>query len=394
MNKQASAVHLFLSPVLNESRLLKVCNSTINLGLVSQVTVIGTWEAGLQELHQMANHVQVIRIKTISKTNPSNNWIFRKLSAFVSFMEYCFEAYKVCRKLKPAFISCHNVVLLPLSVVIKLIHRTKLFYEPHELETERTGLGKSGKFIAKIIEKILIRRADKVVTVCEPITEIYKNLYNLRDGFILTIQNAPINPAYGSKAERHNLFREEFNIPEASIIYIYQGVLDEFRGIKNYLETFSKLDDQHHLVLMGYGVSENIIRSYCKAYKNIHFKPSVPVDEIIKYTSSADVGMFILPGNDISLSYRYSLPNKFFEYAIAGLHICVSDNLELLSGLVKKDNLGTVISSAPNALYDWITGIKSKSALVPNEPSIQQRMLYGWQNEETKYIPIYRPQLN
>ena len=378
-----------MSPVLNESRLMKICASTIKLGLIDQITVLGFWQEGLEVHENLGEGINLIRIKTISKTSPSKNWLLRKLYALFSLWQYYRACYRYCKQQRPQFISCHNLILLPISAIIKNKTGCIFLYEPHELETERTGMGGMEKTVSKFIERRYIYSADKIVTVCDPISKIYKKLYDLSDAKVVSIQNAPVNPDFGKEVKRYNLLREEFNIPAGAIIFIYQGVLSRFRGIQSYLDCFSRLDESKHTVLMGYGEDESLIKQYSRQYKNIHFKPAVPVKDIIKYTSSADVGLFFIPGYDISLSYQYCLPNKFFEYAIAGLHICVSDNFELLSKIVKEDNLGTVISAEGESLFKWINSIESREEVVPDQKSYSKRINYGWQNEEIKFIDIY-----
>lgn len=383
------SVHLFISPILNESRLMKTCHSTIKLGLVDEITVLGIWQSGLPERQQLGDGISLIRVKTISRTRPTKKWLLRKIFALWSFVQYCRYSYRFCKDYLPGYISCHNLLLLPLSSYIKTKTGCRFFYEPHELETERTGMSRAEQKVARLIESRFIRRADTVITVCEPITKIYQEQYPLDDSKLLTIANSPVNPSYGKSAERHNVLREEFDIPQEAIVFIYQGVLDKYRGIQNYLDCFTRLDDRFHLVFMGYGEDEDLIRGYSARYRNIHFKPAVPVSEIIRYSSSADVGLFVIPGYNISLSYKYCLPNKFFEYAIGNLHICVSDNFSLLSALVKSDRLGTVISAEGDSLYQWISGISGKEDILPEKESQDLRKNYGWQNEEKKYIGIY-----
>jgi glycosyltransferase involved in cell wall biosynthesis len=80
------------------------------------------------------------------------------------------------------------------------------------------------------------------------------------------------------------------------------------------------------------------IISHATDCENIHYQPAVPADDIVSHTAGADIGVFITRSE--ALSYRYSLPNKFFEYAHAGLPILVSANLSYLSELVASNSLG------------------------------------------------------
>ena len=59
-----------------------------------------------------------------------------------------------------------------------------------------------------------------------------------------------------------------------------------------------------------------------------------------------DVGFFALPGH--SRHNEFALPNKFFEYVMAGLTLCATD-LPEMARLIKEYDLGVTISAVePN----------------------------------------------
>jgi glycosyltransferase involved in cell wall biosynthesis len=386
-----TSVQIFYAPIfMNESRLLKTCNSLLRLSLVSDIHIIGYWINGLLEEENINNDIKIHRIKTLIKSRTFEKGLFRKFIAIYSFLEYHIGTIRKCKVISPDYISCHNVQLLPLCAFIKFITGAKLFYEPHELESEKTGISGLSKSIIKIIEKVFIRFSDKIVTVCEPITNDYIERYRIEDSKIYTICNVPVNPSIGKSYIRSGILREKFNIPQESIIYIYQGLVDRYRGIQNYLDTFSKVNLKNHLVIMGYGDDVEIVKDFASRFPNIHYQEAVPVSEIINYTSSADIGLFIIPG-DVSLSYRYALPNKFYEYAIAGLYICVSDNFEYLKKIVVDDDLGTVIGSKDKDLLEWIESMpfNSPDSIDTTEENSFKRSNYGWQNEEKVFCQLY-----
>lgn len=385
-----TSVQLFYASIENtESRLFKTCNSLLSLNIVDKVFIVGFWIKDKKTKENISENIQIQRIVTWIKKYRIRKGVLSKFVAGLSFISFCASMIYCCVKIKPNYISCHNVQILPAAALAKFFTGAKLIYEPHELETEKTGLGRMGKMLARLFEKLLIGCCYKVVTVCEPITQYYKQTYNLTDNIIFTIRNVPVNPALGNVCPRTNVLRDEFYIPSDSIVYIYQGLIDNMRGLTNYLDTFAKLDNRHHLVLMGFGDGLVDVLAYEERHNNIHYKPAVSVDEIIKYTASADVGLHVIPG-ELTLSYRYSLPNKFYEYAIAGLFICVANNFEFLSDIVNRDKLGVVVSSEKDSLYRWIKeNVHSKAAIQIHSDSIEIRKNYGWQNEEKNYQKIY-----
>jgi glycosyltransferase involved in cell wall biosynthesis len=80
----------------------------------------------------------------------------------------------------------------------------------------------------------------------------------------------------------------------------------------------------------------------------IRFEPAVPPEEVVARANEADVGLFHLP--DHSRQARHALPNKLFEYIMAGLAVCVSD-LPEMSPIVRRHGTGLLIDgSSPAAI--------------------------------------------
>ena len=76
-----------------------------------------------------------------------------------------------------------------------------------------------------------------------------------------------------------------------------------------------------------------------ETHANIHHVQSVPMKDLLAYTSSATIGCVLTVDN--CLNHKYSLPNKFFEYAMAGLPILVNDLPEMRK-LVEKYECGVI----------------------------------------------------
>lgn len=382
--KAIKNIHCFLSPMLNESRVLKETKSLIQLGLVDEVRILGYWEKGLNKLEKIDEDGEIIRLTSLIKKVKLQKSLLRKAIALISFLELNIKYLIHILRYKPDFISCHNLILLPVCVLGKKLARSKLIYVPHELETEKTGLIGPLKKVSVYIEKKFFKHADKTIVVCEPIAEWYRGAYNANNVYVL--RNVPFNPFVDKPLVRSQKLRDEFCIPESDIIFIYQGIIDRARGCIEILDSFATVSIDRHIIMMGFGDMENYVIEMSSKFKNIHYKPAVPIDQIIEFTSSADIGIFFLPF-DISLSYRHSMPNKFFEYLMGGLPVVVSDNLEYLSDEIRKNNIGWVLEGNQKALKDFVNNIRYEEIQSKQTNKYADRV--GWQVEHQILKMVY-----
>ena len=72
----------------------------------------------------------------------------------------------------------------------------------------------------------------------------------------------------------------------------------------------------------------------------IHFLGAVNHNELLTYTASADIGLALI--ENISISYYYALPNKLFEYIMAGVPI-LSSNLPQMKKVIDDYQVGKYV---------------------------------------------------
>jgi hypothetical protein len=349
-------IHCFYSPILNESRLFKELNYLEENNIVTNTFIIGYWQHGLLENEICSDKRKIKRLRSLAKEFAFKIKIFKKLFLLFAILEIFIKYLYQIFKYQPNFITCHNLFLLPICVIGKLFTGSKLIYSPHELETEKAGLTGWLKKISILCEKYFIKFSNSTVVVCQPIAEWYKKKYNINNIFV--IRNIP-QLKYNSSEKTENIFRSKFKIPEDHLIFLYQGNLDTLRGCVELLECFKSVKPNLHIVFMGYGDLQEMIIADSKVYKNIHFHPAVPTDLILSHTSCADVGINVIPF-EISLSYRLSLPNKYFEYLFSCIPVVVSNNLEYLSKEVNENNLGWVYDYNSISFSSFINSLDVK----------------------------------
>tara|TARA_B100000242_G_C43055252_1_gene493700 strand:- start:9100 stop:10221 length:1122 start_codon:yes stop_codon:yes gene_type:complete len=368
-------IHLYHSPIIYETRILKITNFLLK-HFNDEIYIIGRYEKGLIKKEKLKEKLYTFRIETFLK--PAG-----KISKLLAFIEWNFKVLIFCLKLKKiSKLNVHSLSVFPISIIISKLKRARLIYEPHELETETSRLKNFEKKILKFLEKKLIHHADVIYTVGEDITNFYKNEYSLKD--VKTILNVP---RYLKARERNNILKEKLKIPDENILFIYQGLLSEARGIKTLINCFKKIDDSKHIVFMGFGPLENEIIDAAKENINIHFFPPVTEKDILGYSSSADVGICYL--TDLCLSYKLSLPNKIFEYLHAGIPVLINEEQLSAKKLIEKESCGFILSNNPTIMRNQINDITRNqiSKELKNLPAILEK--YNWEKQEANLLKIY-----
>jgi len=370
-------LHIYPSNIKHETRMLKETKSLADFGLFDRIFLVGIWEKDLKEHESLDNIREIWRVPLKTKFLPKNR--FWKLFKYTEWMLRIFIRFK---KERISFVNCHSLTVLPLGVLFKIFTKSKVIYDTHELETETCGMSGIRKKLSKVLEKSLIRHVDSTLVVSDSIATWYKNKYNLRN--VHVIRNVPYKPK--REVKESNILKEKFNIRDDEVLFIYQGMLGKGRGIEIMLNVFSKVDKKKHIVFMGYGLLEDLVKKYQSKFSNIHFCPAVKPEEVLRYTRSADVGIHI--PEKICLSYFYSLPNKFFEYIFAGLPVIVSDFPDM-GEIIDEYRCGWKIPVNEKSILDLIESISKEEIKGKRRNVLRCRDNFSWEREEEKLIRIY-----
>lgn len=361
-------LHLFFTRVKNETRLEKssFCFNRLDYRATSVVPTL----LAASEINSLTS---VRSLRAVPGFLFSKSFIhkfpfpLRKLFALVNIIYFLCRSLFCIISVRPSIVSVHNPELLiftPLLWLIRLVFGSVLFYEPHELEVCKTDVQYNPfrRFLIFTIESLMLPVFDVTILVSDSIAEFYSDIYGISNSFVLP--NIPLilkSPDTSDLADFYDHFslKRHFSIADDVPVFIYQGLLSVSRGLRDLVSVFSA-QSSSALVLMGYGEMQDEIIAFTNIYPNIFFLPAVPPEYIVSVTSSADFGIFYIPSSlNPSRSYRYSMPNKFFEYLSSGLPIVSSSNLVDISSIISAHSLG--YSSLPDneSLAQMISNISS-----------------------------------
>jgi glycosyltransferase involved in cell wall biosynthesis len=374
-------LHITFTEMRNESRILKETNSILDFYIASKVYIASLHADDLKEKIIYRDNLILNRFKLSSRKLSKNLFV-----QIIKYFEFIYRLILFYRKKEVELINIHSIALLPLGVFLKYLFKAKLVYDTHELETETNGLKELRQRLAKFTEKALIEKCDLIFVVSEHIADWYEREYAIQRPVV--VKNAPklINSI------KTNHFREKLGIKDESIIVLYQGGLFSGRGVDLLLEAFKKRsDDKVVIVFMGFGQLEEDIKIASKEKHNIFYHSAVPPEVVLQYTSSADIGIAMI--QNTCLNYYFCLPNKFFEYSMAGLPVIVS-NMKEMRDLVVSYNMGIIVEEeSVDSLNIAIDKILDSDIKQMKQNARRCAEENSWEVQEVKMINAFRNKL-
>jgi glycosyltransferase involved in cell wall biosynthesis len=275
--------------------------------------------------------------------------------------------------------------LLPNFWISKL-KGVKLIYDSHEYFTEVPELVGRPRVqrIWKRIEGYVLPKMQEMITVCQSIADLFHEKYGLKVHVIRNIPMRKMLPAPTS--------REEVGLEPAKRILVLQGSgINIHRGSEELVDAMEYLDDCQ-LVIIGGGDVLPILKEKVAANHwddRVKFFPRMPYQQMMAITQLAELGFTL--DKDTNLNYRFSLPNKLFDYIQAGVPV-IASHLTEIERIITHYNIGTFIENhEPETIADTIKNAlndEKKLAEWKNNLIFAAQELC-WENEEVVLLKIY-----
>lgn len=267
--------------------------------------------------------------------------------------------------------------LMPNYIIAKL-KGTPLIYDSHEYFTGVPELQNhpSKQLIWKRVEKMFIPKLKYMFTVNESIAGLYKEEFGID---VKVMRNLPVK-----RDLPRNISRKALNLPEDKSILLMQGAgINIERGSEEAIQAMQYIDKALLLIIGGGDAIDDLKAMTDKLQMNdkVRFIAKLPFEELMQYTVLADIGLTL--DKDTNVNYRYSLPNKLFDYIHAGLPVLASPLIEVRK-IVEQYNIGLCIDSHdPREIANKVKSMladKTTMALF-KENSIKASAELCWENE-------------
>ena len=278
----------------------------------------------------------------------------------------------------------HDLNTLYVGAMCKKRTGARLVYDSHELQTERNRMTKWWRRWAAWNERRWLPYADAMIVASPSWIEINRKKYGKVPDPSVSIINTPELV----KIDEPMDLRGELDIPEDAPILLYQGSIQENRGIEPAIDAITLLPAAV-LVVVGYGYHRPALEADVRKRgltDRVKFFGPIPNDELLAWTAAADVGLCNIVNS--SLSYYTSLPNKLFEYIIAGIAVIGSDSPEI-GRIVQEEGVGEVadpidpesLAAATRTILGDLERYRDATAAAAEK--------YNWGIEEQKLLGVY-----
>lgn len=279
--------------------------------------------------------------------------------------------------------------LLPNFLVSK-IKRIPLVYDSHEYfcgvpELENNHLAHK---VWLTIEKWIFPHLKHVFTVNNSIANLYKKQYNVD---VKVVRNIPLR-----REKIITKTKTELGLTDNRKIILLQGAgINVDRGVEELIEAMQWINNALLLIIGGGDVIEDLKLQAVKLNlsNKILFIPKLPFEELFNYTVHADLGLTL--DKDTNINYRFSLPNKLFDYINAGIPV-LSSNLIEIRNIIETYNIGEILQNhQPKDIAQHINKMLAdelKMLEYKKNTHIAADELC-WENEEKELIDVYKQYL-
>lgn len=389
---------------LNDARVLKEAQTLQRAGY--QVKVFALHTPGVTQQHeQLEGGIQVCRvarsplwrlrkgsslpIQPPASSKPQGpigklsvkHQLFRLIARTWTHMALLWQIVRYRANL----VHAHDVNTLPTAWLAARFSRAHLVYDAHEISTSREGYSSFRRLVG-FVEKQLMPKVDGSITTTDARAKYFARAYGVARPTVL--QNRPRL----THCDTSNRIREELELKAPWPIILYQGGLQQGRGLDKLIRTAIDVPNAYFVFIGGGRLALDLayLRDELGLQERVHFIPTVPLSQLPSYTASADIG--VQPIENTCLNHYTTDSNKLFEYLIAGLPVVATDFPEIRR-IVRSNNVGLLVpannsSSLAAALSQLVTDVELRKSFATNARSTAKTL--NWEEQENRLVDLYR----
>jgi glycosyltransferase involved in cell wall biosynthesis len=356
--------------LVTDQRVDRVCNSLVKMGF--EVLLVGRKRKDSLPLDQRAYSMH--RMKLLFSKGP------------LFYAEYNTRLFFFLLMKKIDILVSNDLDTLPANYCVSRLRSKEIVYDSHEYYTETPELvnRKLVQAIWKRIEKSLFPRIKNVYTVNESIAQLFRNKYKAD---VHVIRNVPYRQEYKKEKNKH-----ELGLPENKRIILLQGAgINIQRGTEEMIAAMKHIEGAVFVIIGGGDVLSTLKQQVVemKLEDSVVFIPKMPFKELYQYSVHADIAVTL--DKDTNINYRFSLPNKLFDYIQARVPVLAS-NLPEIKKVVDDYKIGKLLDShdpekLARAVKEMLSDQEQYEKWKENLRFASEELC--WEREEEKLIQIY-----
>lgn len=282
-------------------------------------------------------------------------------------------------------VHAHDVNTLPTAWLAARLTGARIVYDAHEISTSREGYTSFRNLVGSV-ERFLMPRVDGLITTTDARAKFFARAYGIPRPLVL--QNRP----RFSIAAPSRRIREELGLKAAWPIVLYQGGLQQGRGLERLVRAAAAVEEAYFVLIGGGRLAPELIRlaADLKLGERVFFIPTVSLADLPAYTASANIG--VQPIENTCLNHFTTDSNKLFEYLIAGLPVIATD-LPEIRRIVSEHDIGLLVRSGDEQqLIAGLTRLVKDPLLCARlrENALQSARRLNWEQQEHLLVKLYR----
>lgn len=365
-------------PVCNyfttDSRVKRTCHFLIGQGFEVHVLAVG--RAGLAD-SEVVEGIHVHRYRSSSDETIRRGVNLTALRAFGAYASGCVSWVRQNRPSVIHYNDWNTLFIAPLAPA----HRS--IYDMHELfqDLDYLDFPRPVNQAVAAVDREGLRRAEAVICVSRPIAE---EMRALTDKPVYVVRNVP-EARFAEGGGRPDVVAA---LGDGRKHLVYLGALQREKGGLYMLEVLAELPQAYALDCFSGITAKNAFFTEAAERMGLTDRVRVwdyvPRDELYASIKHAYAGVsFFVPKSRI---YEYALPNKIFEYFLAGLPVITSE-ARAQAELVNECGFGVVVrlgqaAESARRIASWKPPVVSRAEVA--------RHGLTWEQERAVLEGVYR----
>jgi len=294
------------------------------------------------------------------------------------------QALQAVMESRPDLIHANEAIALPIAIEAARRTGAKVLFDAHEYSPDHRANTLAWRIMAQPLYTYIIARyapqADAMITVEAHIARRYEETFGIPHVDVIlnapAYQPMPFHPVH----------------PQRIRIMHHGGAVRE-RRMEVMIRALALTDERYSLDFMlmpdsGGGYLNELKRlAQSEAPGRIRFLDPVTPANIVRTINPYDMGLFLIPPENFS--YAMSLPNKFFEFIMAGLAVAVGPS-PAMAAIVREYGLGVVAGDfEPAAMAERLNALTPEAIDAMKQRALDAAKTLNAEQEMAKLQAIY-----